>query len=71
MNHFSYRDGRLFAEDVDLTHLADEVATPVYVYSTATLVHHYRVFADAFPKSSLIAFSVKANGNLEIGRAHV
>ena len=66
MNHFSYRDGRLFAEDVDLTPLADEVGTPVYVYSTATLERHYRVFADAFPASSLIAYSVKANGNLAV-----
>ena len=66
MNHFSYRQGRLFAEDVDLTRLADEVGTPVYVYSTATLERHYRVFADAFPASSLIAFSVKANGNLAV-----
>jgi len=66
MNHFSYRDGRLFAEDVDLERLAGEVATPCYVYSTATLSRHYRVFADAFPPSSLIAFSVKANGNLAV-----
>ena len=66
MNHFSYHEGRLFAEDVDLTHLADEVGTPVYVYSTATLERHYRVFADAFPASSLIAYSVKANGNLAV-----
>ena len=68
MNHFSYKDGRLFAEDVDLARLADEVATPVYVYSTATLERHYRIFADAFPASSLIAFSVKANGNLAVLR---
>jgi diaminopimelate decarboxylase len=66
MNHFSYRDGQLFAEDVDLAGLADEVGTPVYVYSTATLERHYRVFADAFPASSLIAYSVKANGNLAV-----
>ncbi len=66
MNHFAYRDGRFFAEDVDLTRLADEVGTPTYVYSSATLVRHYRVFADAFPPSSLIAFSVKANGNLAV-----
>ncbi len=66
MNHFSYRDGRLFAEDVDLLRLADEVGTPCYVYSTATLERHYRVFAKAFPPTSLIAYSVKANGNLAV-----
>src|SRR5579863_8398749 len=66
MNHFAYRDGRLFAEDVDLVRLADEVGTPCYVYSSATLERHYRVFAEAFPPSSLIAYSVKANGNLAV-----
>ncbi|MGH6890372.1 MAG: diaminopimelate decarboxylase [Rhizomicrobium sp.] len=66
MNHFAYRDGRLHAEAVDLSRLADEVETPVYVYSTATLERHYRVFADAFPAGTLIAYSVKANGNLAV-----
>lgn len=66
MNHFSYRNGRLFAEDVDLTALADAVGTPVYVYSTATLARHYRIFAGSFPATSLIAYSVKANGNLAV-----
>src|ERR1700731_2074390 len=66
MNHFAYRGGRLYAEDVDLTLLADEVGTPVYVYSTATLERHYRVFAAAFPSDALIAYSVKANGNLAV-----
>jgi diaminopimelate decarboxylase len=66
MNHFQYRDGRLFAEDVDLTALAEEVGTPFYCYSSATLTRHYCVFADAFPKDTLIAFSVKANGNLAV-----
>jgi diaminopimelate decarboxylase len=66
MNHFEYRDGRLHAEAVDLARLADEVGTPVYVYSTATLERHYRVFAESFPAGTLIAYSVKANGNLAV-----
>jgi len=66
MNHFAYRGGVLHAEDVDLAHLADEIGTPFYCYSTATLERHYRAFADAVPKDSLIAFSVKANGNLGV-----
>ena len=36
MHHFAYRDGALFAEDVDLREIAETVGTPVYVYSTAT-----------------------------------
>ncbi|HEX4079099.1 MAG TPA: diaminopimelate decarboxylase [Rhizomicrobium sp.] len=66
MNHFAYRGGRLHAEDVDLARLAGEVGTPAYVYSTATLERHYRVFAGAFPSGTLIAYSVKANGNLAV-----
>jgi len=66
MNHFAYRKSVLHAEDVDLALLAEEVGTPFYCYSTATLERHYRAFADAVPKDSLIAFSVKANGNLGV-----
>jgi diaminopimelate decarboxylase len=66
MNHFAYQSGTLHAEDVDLVALAEEVGTPFYCYSTATLERHYRVFAAALPKDTLIAFSVKANGNLAV-----
>ncbi len=66
MNHFSYRDGIFHAEGVDLAKLAAEVGTPFYCYSTATLERHYRIFAAAVPKDTLIAFSVKANGNLAV-----
>ncbi|MEZ5986426.1 MAG: diaminopimelate decarboxylase [Hyphomonas sp.] len=67
MHHFDYRDGRLHCEEVDLARLADEVGTPCYVYSTATLQRHARVIADAFEgQDCLIAFSVKANSNLAV-----
>jgi diaminopimelate decarboxylase len=66
MNHFSYRDGVFHAEGVDLAKLAAEVGTPFYCYSTATLERHYRIFAGAVPQDTLIAFSVKANGNLAV-----
>ncbi len=66
MNHFHYKDGVLCAEDVRLDLLAEAVGTPFYCYSSATLARHYRVFAEALPKGSLIAFSVKANGNMAV-----
>src|SRR5262245_46504339 len=66
MNHFHYKDGVLCAEDVPLDLLAEAAGTPFYCYSSATLQRHYKVFADALPKGSLIAFSVKANGNLAV-----
>jgi diaminopimelate decarboxylase len=66
MNHFRYKNGVLCAENVPLTAIAEAVGTPFYCYSTATLTRHYQVFAAALPSSALIAFSVKANGNLAV-----
>ena len=67
MHHFNYAGGRLQCEGVDLSRVADEVGTPVYVYSTATLERHARVIAEAFSSQKvLIAYSVKANGNLAV-----
>jgi diaminopimelate decarboxylase len=66
MHHFQYKDGALCAEEVRLDRLAEEVGTPFYCYSTATLERHYKVFAGALPAGSLVAFSVKANGNLAV-----
>jgi len=68
MNVFPFRNGRLQAENVDLTALADEVGTPFYCYSSAALERNYRAFAALFPPDTLIAFSVKANGNLAVLR---
>jgi diaminopimelate decarboxylase len=60
----------MFAEDVPLKRIAEEVGTPAYVYSLATLRRHYRVFDQAFAKvPHLVCFSVKANSNLALLRA--
>jgi diaminopimelate decarboxylase len=67
MNHFDYRDGVLHAEEVDLDRLAAEIGTPAYVYSTATLVRHVRVFRESFaPLPIGLFFAMKANGNLSV-----
>ncbi len=64
MHHFQYKSGILHAEDVSLAHIAAEVGTPFYCYSTATLVRHYEVLARAFAdQNALICFAVKANSN--------
>ncbi|MDA4845811.1 diaminopimelate decarboxylase [Hoeflea poritis] len=64
MNHFEYRDGVLFAEDVSIADIAQSVGTPFYCYSTATLTRHYKVFADAFSSvDSLVCYAMKANSN--------
>ncbi len=67
MHHFSYRDGALHCEGVSLTRIAEDVGTPVYVYSSATLERHYDVLRAALaPRDPLIAFAVKANGNIAV-----
>ena len=69
MHHFAYRDGVLHAEDIPLPQIAEQVGTPVYCYSEATLRRHMRVFAGAFGDADvLVAFSVKANSNLAVLR---
>jgi diaminopimelate decarboxylase len=47
LDHFELRDGALHAEGVALTTLANEVGTPAYVYSSATLTRHYQVLRQA------------------------
>ena len=70
MNHFEYRNGEMFAEEVPLKRIAREVGTPAYVYSLATLKRHFKVFNEAFAKvRHIVCFSVKANSNLALLRA--
>jgi diaminopimelate decarboxylase len=68
MDHFQLRNGELYAEDVPLAQIAEEVGTPVYVYSRATLERHARVFRDALAPLGRVhlAFAVKANPNLAV-----
>ncbi|WP_375402243.1 diaminopimelate decarboxylase [uncultured Sphingomonas sp.] len=70
MDHFHHRDGVLHCEDVPLTRIADEVGTPVYVYSAATFRRHARVFAQAFAAlpDVHLAYAIKANPNLAVLR---
>jgi diaminopimelate decarboxylase len=69
MNHFEYRNGEMFAEDVPVKRIAKEVGTPAYVYSLATLKRHFRVFDQAFAKiPHIVCFSVKANSNIALLR---
>lgn len=67
MDFFLYRDHILHAEAVPLPELAAAVGTPFYVYSSATLERHYRVFAAALAGlDALTCFAVKANTNLAV-----
>ncbi len=67
MRHFEYRDGEIYAEDVPLRKIAQEIGTPCYIYSTATFKRHYEVFSNSFSDvKSLVAYSVKANSNIAV-----
>ena len=67
MHHFQYKNEELYCEDLPLRQLAEEVGTPCYVYSHATLHHHFTVFDQSFASiPHLTCYSVKANSNLAL-----
>ena len=67
MNHFREQRGALWAEEVPLSRIAQEVGTPTYVYSSATLRRHLGVVQAAFSRvPTVVCYSVKANSNLAV-----
>lgn len=70
MDHFSYRNGALHAEDVSLADIADQVGSPVYVYSRAAFEQHARDFRAGLAglERVHIAYAIKANPNLAVLR---
>ncbi|SFK83807.1 diaminopimelate decarboxylase [Shimia haliotis] len=67
MDHFLYRDGALYAEDLPVTEIAAEVGTPFYCYSTATLERHFRLFDEALEGTDhLVCYAMKAASNQAI-----
>jgi diaminopimelate decarboxylase len=69
MHYFEYQGGELHCEGVPLRKIADEVGTPVYIYSEQTLERHVRVFDEAFQSvPHLICYAIKANSNINLLR---
>lgn len=67
MDHFNYRNGELYAEDVPVAGIAERFGTPAYVYSRATLERHYRAYDDALSgHAHLVCYAVKSNSNLAV-----
>lgn len=68
MDNFELRNGELYVEDVPLSRIAEEVGTPVYVYSRATFERHARTFREGLSglKNPHLAFAVKSNPNLAV-----
>ena len=69
MHHFQYRNNELYCEDVPVKAIAEDVGTPFYLYSHATLKQHFRAFDGAFSDiKHLTCFSMKSNSNSAILR---
>lgn len=67
MDHFIYKNGALYAEDVPIAEIAAQVGTPFYVYSTATLLRHYHLFDEALAgMDHLVCYAMKAASNQAI-----
>jgi diaminopimelate decarboxylase len=67
VDHFLYRDGELYAEDVSVADIAAAVGTPFYLYSTATLTRHYQLFDEALNgMEHMVCYAMKAASNQAI-----
>jgi diaminopimelate decarboxylase len=67
MDYFNYKNGRLFAENVDIQEIIAEIGTPVYIYSKATFSDHLQKVRNAYDAlDTTVCYSVKACGNINI-----
>ncbi|MEI8354824.1 MAG: diaminopimelate decarboxylase [Deltaproteobacteria bacterium] len=67
MNHFTYKNNELYAEEVAVKEIVAKVGTPLYIYSHATLERHFKSMDDAFSSvPHTICYSMKANSNLAV-----
>ena len=69
MHHFIYKDNELYCESVAIADIAKAVGTPFYLYSSATLTHHFNTFDKSFAEvPHLTCFAVKSCSNLAVLR---
>jgi diaminopimelate decarboxylase len=67
VNPFSYRNGRLFCEELPVAQIAQKVETPFYLYSQSAFEDQFRTFDQAFaPMRHLTCYAVKANSNIAV-----
>ncbi len=67
MDHFNYKQGKLFAEQVAVDKIAERVGTPAYIYSKATFLEHLRKIQHAYKTiDTMVCYSIKACGNINI-----
>ena len=69
MDYFQYKDNKLFAEQVPVEKIAEQVGTPVYIYSKATFLEHLQKIQKAYRElDTMVCYSVKACGNINLLR---
>lgn len=69
MDHFQYQNRVLHCESIPIRALAELYGTPLWVYSKATLMHHFQQIHKAFAVvDPLICYSIKTNGNIHLAR---
>ena len=69
MHHFIFKDNELYCESVAIADIAEAVSTPFYLYSSATLTHHFNTFDKSFGElPHLTCFAVKSCSNLAVLR---
>jgi len=67
MDHFNYKQGKLFAEQVAVDKIAEQVGTPAYIYSKATFLEHLRKIQHAYKAiDTTVCYSIKPCGNINI-----
>jgi diaminopimelate decarboxylase len=67
VDHFEYKQGQLYCEDVAVDTLAETYGTPLYIYSRATLERHWHAFDNALADfDHLVCYAVKANSSLAV-----
>jgi diaminopimelate decarboxylase len=67
VDHFEYKNGELYCEDVAIEALAEQYGTPLFVYSRATLERHWHAFDSALAgHDHLVCYAAKANSNLAV-----
>jgi diaminopimelate decarboxylase len=67
VDHFEYRQGKLYCEDVPIETLAETYGTPLFVYSRATLERHWHAFDQALADyDHLVCYAIKANSSLAV-----
>ena len=65
-DNFTFKEGKLFLEDISIEKIVREIPTPFYLYSKASLDASCEAYLSNMDSSDLVCDSGKANNNLNI-----